>query len=512
MGYTEDLDELVGLGRILDERPVRLGGRTVAGFLAESLLQVRSRTGSVVPLRLNRAQEAFERRRGQRNIVLKARQMGISTWVSARLFLQAVTMPGTLSVQVAQTQDAAEAIFQIAHRFLARMPEFLREGALRTSTANAREIRFPLLDSGFRVESAGDPNAGRGLTISSLHCSEVARWSGDARAVLQGLEAALTPGGEMTLESTPRGAEGCFWEEWQRAEETGTVRHFFPWWWEGSYVTEPVAEESLTEDEAMLCTREGLTREQIGYRRKLRAGYREMAKQEFAEDAESCFVASGYSLFDTAALDARIAVAPKPATVRQRGTLLVWFPPVEGRRYLVAVDTAGGGADGDYSVAQVVEIQTGLQCAELRVKMPVLELAQQVVLLHREYNLAWVVVERNNHGSGVLAHLWGMMDEARIYRSGTRQSGEAGWLTSAGTRPTMIATLGALLVDKPELFNSERLLRECRSFVRLANGRSGAQSGTHDDCVMAMAVAHAVRAEFLGYVSAPVADKPWRGW
>ncbi len=231
MGDTGDLDELVKFGRMLDARPECLGGRNVAAFLAESLLKVRSRSGLVVPLRLNRAQEAFEQRRGQRNVVLKARQMGISTWISARLFLQAMTMPGTLSVQVAQTQDAAEAIFQISHRFLARLPAFLRDGALRTSVANAREIRFPLLDSGFRVESAGDPNAGRGLTITNLHCSEVSRWSGDARAVLQGLQAALAPGGEMTLESTPWGAEGCFWEEWQGAEATGTVRHFFPWWW-----------------------------------------------------------------------------------------------------------------------------------------------------------------------------------------------------------------------------------------------------------------------------------------
>jgi hypothetical protein len=511
MGYTGDLKELAELGLILDERPARLGGRTVAAFLAESLLRVRSRHGAVVPLRLNQAQEAFERRRGQRNIVLKARQMGISTWISARLFLQAITMPGTLSVQVAQTQDAAEAIFQITHRFLANLPAFLREGALRTSIHNAREIRFPLLDSGLKVESASDPNAGRGLTISNLHCSEVARWSGDARAVLQGLQAALAPGGEMTLESTPWGAEGCFWEEWQGAAETGTVRHFFPWWWERSYVTDAVAESALTEEERALRAREALSLEQIGYRRKLKAGYREMAKQEFAEDAESCFAASGHSLFDAAALDARMAAAPQPVSVRQGGALLVWLPPAHGRTYLIAVDTAGGGADGDYAVAQVVEIQTGLQCAELRVKMPVLELAQQAVLLHQEYNRAWVVVERNNHGSGVLAHLGRMMESARIYRSGVRQGGEAGWLTSAGTRPTMLAMLGALLVDKPELFNSARLLRECRSFVRLANGRSGAQSGAHDDCVMAMAIAHAVRAELAGYASTSVAERNWSG-
>jgi hypothetical protein len=496
MSSEEDLRELMALGRILDRRPTSLHGRTVAAFLAESLLRVRSRSGEIVPLRLNRAQKAFEAQRGQRNIVLKARQMGISTWVAGRLFLRAITRPGTLSVQVAQTQAAAEAIFQITHRFLESLPQFLREGALRTSAANAREIRFARLDSGFRVESAADPNAGRGLTISNLHCSEVARWSGDAGSVLQGLQAALVPTGELTLESTPQGAEGCFWEEWQRAAETRTVRHFFPWWWEGSYVTDAVAKDSLTEEEQHLCATHGLDLRQIGYRRKLAADYRKMARQEFAEDAETCFAASGQSIFDTNTIDARLLDLPTPLASRQSGDLLIWLPPAAGRTYLVAVDTAGGGMDGDYAVAQVVELQTGLQCAELRTKLPVLELAQQVVALHREYNHAWVVVERNNHGSGVLAHLEGMMDETRVYRPGGRQ-GQPGWLTTSASRPRILGSLGVLLVEQPELFQSERLLRECRSFVRLSNGRTGAQGGAHDDCVMAMAMAQSVRKEML---------------
>ena len=75
-----DLAELMRLGELLDERPEKLGGVTVAGFLAEALLKIRSRSGAMVPLRANRVQEEFERRRGQKNVVLKARQMGISTW------------------------------------------------------------------------------------------------------------------------------------------------------------------------------------------------------------------------------------------------------------------------------------------------------------------------------------------------------------------------------------------------------------------------------------------------
>ena len=62
----------------------------------------------------------------------------------------------------------------------------------------------------------------------------------------------------------------------------------------------------------------------------------------------------------------------------------------------------------------------------------------------------------------------------------------------------MIARLEAALVEVPEIFQSRRLLGECRSFVRQPNGGSGAQAGTHDDLVMAMAIGLAARAELAG--------------
>ena len=62
----------------------------------------------------------------------------------------------------------------------------------------------------------------------------------------------------------------------------------------------------------------------------------------------------------------------------------------------------------------------------------------------------------------------------------------------------MIGGLDTLLVEKPELFRSKRLLEECRTFVNHANGAMGAAHGTHDDCVMAFAIAQAVRREMPG--------------
>ena len=497
-----EVEDLLELGRWMAADP------RVLTKVANSWLRVRDREGNEAPLRANAVQREFERRCGRQNIVLKARQMGMTTWVAGRFFLKTITVRGVLTVQVAHTREAAEGIFRIVQRFWECLPEELREGPLRRSVANAGQMCFPALDSEFRVVSAGDENAGRGLTMQYLHCSEVSRWPGDAGATLAGLRAALAPGGELVMESTPNGAYGCFYEEWGRAgqlvsESAGqpvsgltdddlVVRHFFPWWMEEGYVGAPV--EQMREDERRLVLAHGLTAEQIGFRRGLEANYRGLRSQEFAEDAESCFKATGECCFEVGAVEGRLSELGEPMERRRGGALQIWLPPLPDKEYLVAVDTAGGGSDGDFAAVQVIEMGSGLQCAELQQRLGTLELARVSAELAREYGGAMIAVERNNHGAGVLAYLDSVERYAKVYE----QSGVAGWLTTAGSKPGMVSRMGALLVESPWMFFSRRMLGECRTFVMTGGGKTGAANGAHDDCLMAMAIGQAVRAELLG--------------
>jgi len=511
---TGDLGLLLELGECLDARPSVLRGHCALGlpppddgpepasvrdFLAAALLKIRDKQGQLVALRPNRVQRAFSRRCRRRNLVLKARQLGVTTWVAARFFVHTITRPGTLSVQVAHDQHSAEELFRIVHRFLENLPERLRQGALETSRANVRQIVFPRLDSQYRVETAADPNAGRGLTIHNLHASEVARWPRDARETLATLRAAVPPQGEVVLESTPNGAAGCFYEEWQSAEERDYVRHFFPWWGEKSYEVEPPpAAAGPDEEERALMARHGLTLAQIAFRRQVQANFRSLAAQEFAEDPEGCFLASGECVFDLDAIARRLATCGAPVETRDNGRLQVWLPPARGGRgYILGVDSAGGGTLGDYACAQVIDRFSGMQCAELRGHFTPQELARRVVKLGREYHDALVAVERNNHGHAVLAHLVCSEPYENLYEQG----GQPGWLTSAATRPAMIENLAAVLVSAAHLFSSARLLQECRTFVRHADGSSAAAAGAHDDCVLAMAIAHMVRTADAGRLS-----------
>jgi len=493
-GGYDGLERLLEFGKHFDESWVGSNGENVSIYLASKLLRIRDRSGQENALNANRVQAEFVRCRRQHNIVVKARQMGMTTWVAGRFFLKTITARGVLSVQVAQTREAAEGIFRMVQRFWECLPENMRKGCLRRSRANVGQIIFPELDSEFRVLSASDENAGRGLTIQNLHCSEVSRWTGDAVATLAGLRAALVPSGEMVIESTPNGAYGCFYEEWQQASEKGVAKHFFPWWMEDAYVS--TAATNLRDDELEL-VKLGLTPAQIGFRRSLEASYRGLRTQEFAEDAETCFRATGECCFDIEAVEQRLAVLREPVETRRDGALRVWLPPLPGKEYIVAVDTAGGGSDGDYAAVQVIDLATGMQCAELQQRLGTLELAHVAAALGREYGganqAALLVVERNNHGAGVLAYLDAMEHYARVYE----QAGGAGWLTSAGSKPAMISRMGALLVESPELFLSRRLMQECRTFVAYSGGKTGAVNGAHDDCLMAMALAQAVRSEML---------------
>jgi hypothetical protein len=468
---------------------------TVRDLLISSLLRVRGKSRGLVRLKPNRAQQEFSRTCTTRNIVLKARQMGITTYVAARFFIQTITRPGTMTVQVAHDQESAEEIFKIVHRFWENLPEGMKRGALIRSRANVRQMVFPRLDSEYRVATAADVNAGRGLTIHNLHCSEVARWLREPAEALASLRAAVPNDGEIVLESTPNGAAGVFYEEWQHAQETGYTKHFFPWWYDDGYRDKSgaVGIDALTSEEEDLVRRAGLSDAQIAWRRTNRAQLRGLAAQEYAEDPISCFRASGECVFELEAIERALMACARPVRAHDNGRLTMWLDARAERQYIIGVDPAGGGTDGDFACAQVIDRKTAMQCAELHGHYSPRELAMKLVELAREYNDALLVVERNNHGHGVLANL-----RAAGYENVFRDGAQDGWLTSAVTKPAMIENLAAILAIKPELFQSERLLAECRTFIRRADGGSGGGSGSHDDCVMAMAIALAGREAVAG--------------
>ena len=98
MGADADVYLLMRLGTApnssLDKSSVAIDRTlTIQDLLIETLLKVRAKTRGLVLLRPNRAQQEYKQKCGRRNVVLKARQLGITTYVAARFFVKTITQP-----------------------------------------------------------------------------------------------------------------------------------------------------------------------------------------------------------------------------------------------------------------------------------------------------------------------------------------------------------------------------------------------------------------------------------
>lgn len=250
--------------------------------------------------------------------------------------------------------------------------------------------------------------------------------------------------------------------------------------------------EPATEEERELVAAFGLTAEQLKFRRQLQAAFRGLRAQEYAENDVDCFVASGRPVFELEDIAARLAGVLAPVTVRHNGCEHEWCAAEAGKRYIIGADPAEGRADGSFSAAQVIDAETGLQCLEMAVRWPVERFAEYLAALGRRYNDALLAVERNNHGHAVLYALRYRHEYKRLYRHGPGEL-DAGWPTNSSTKPQAVGALSAMLGDAPGALQSRRLLEEMRNFSYDAGGEMRATEGMHDDLVMAMGIALAVR-------------------
>lgn len=229
------------------ERKIRQRLKTDFPHYAERCLRIRTKSGRLVPFRLNAAQRwLHERLEDQlartgrvRVLVLKARQTGISTCIQGRFFWKITHGRGQRAFILTHKQSATENLFAIARRFNDHCPEVVRP-ALKA--ANARELDFARLDSGYRVGTASTDGVGRSDTIQYFHGSEVAFWPrGDAHAagVLQAI--AGDPGTEAILESTANGIGGLFYNMCRAARdaEGGWELIFLPWMLHDEYRLDP---------------------------------------------------------------------------------------------------------------------------------------------------------------------------------------------------------------------------------------------------------------------------------
>ncbi len=382
-------EELVRFGQLLDKRPAELHGRNVVMELAEHLLYVRTRTGLTRSLCANEVQQAFEERRGRRNIILKARQMGLTTWAAARFFLKTITQPrnadagGGTHPGVRRRDLPHRASFSRlpAGAFAQWMPQNL---ARQCAADRISGVRFSV-SCRLRGRAQCRPRHD-GAESALLGTGALARRSGGD---LAGLRAALAPDGEEILESTPDGIGGCFYKEWQNGAGDGDGASFLSVV-DGAAISRQGSRRELADRGRAGADRTSSTEPRADRISTQNAGqFRGLARQEYAEDAGKLLSSQRRLCLRTGPRSSSDwQRRRRPSSSRHNGELEIWLPPVAGKQYLVAVDPAGGGSEGDYSALEVLEMETGLQCAEFAGHVGGLELAQLVTSASRSSTTA----------------------------------------------------------------------------------------------------------------------------
>lgn len=302
-------------------------------FYALNCMLIRSKGGAIQALRFNRAQQYIHERLEQqlaetgrvRALILKGRQQGCSTYVAGRYYHKTTWRRGVRTFILTHEDKATQNLFEMVNRYHENCPQFVKPS---TGAANAKELVFDKIDSGYRVGTAGNKGVGRSMTAQLFHGSEVAFWP-NAEAHAAGVLQAVPDeeGTEVILESTANGVGNFFHQSWQEAEAgiSGFIAIFVPWYWQEEYRKELPPEFVPTDEEKAYATAYSLDWEQIYWRRLKIVQLKDanLFKQEYPATAAEAFQMSGHDSY----IKPEIVVAARKMEREPVGPLIIGLDP-----------------------------------------------------------------------------------------------------------------------------------------------------------------------------------------
>ena len=406
------------------------------------------------------------------NIILKARQLGIST-ITAGYVVWLMMFHRDKNVLVMATKfGTASNLVKKVKNIMRHVPDWLRISTISVDNRTSFE-----LSNGSQIKaSSTSGDAGRSEALSLLVLDEAAHIEG-LDELWMGLYPTLSTGGSCIALSTPNGVGNWFHKSYVGAEEE--QNDFFP----------TVLPWDVHPDRDA----EWFSKET-----------RNMSRREIAQELECNFNMSGETVIHPEDIEKLGTLTKEPdyKTGFDRN-LYIWEKYNPENSYLLTADVARG--DGkDYSVFHVIDVTNMKQVAEYQGKPELDFFAQMLFDAGNSYGTCMLVVENNNVGFSVLTKLVDMEynnlyysiksthEYVEQYVAEQRSNSVPGFTTSMKTRPLIIAKLEEFVRNELINISSTRLLGEIKTFV-WNNGKPEAMRGYNDDLIMAMAIACWVR-------------------
>ena len=411
------------------------------------------------------------------NIILKARQLGIST-LSAGYALWMMLFHNDKNILVIATgKDTAKNLVTKVRVMYDNLPQWLKTG---TEEINKLSIRFK---NGSQIKAiASNESAGRSEALSLLIIDEAA-FIDKIDEIWTAAQQTLATGGDSIVLSTPNGVGNWFHKQWVGAEskdnEFNTIRLH--------WTDHPDRDQKWRDEQDKV-----------------------LGPSQAAQECDTDFLTSGESVVDPKILtwyQENMVKAP----ILQEGidrNLWVWEQPNYDKQYIVVADVSRGDGS-DYSACQVFEINDMVQCAEYKGKLSTTDYGHFLIDLATKYNDALLVVENNNIGWATIQTIIDRGYKNLFYQSkdlkyvdvehqfsnkyrAEERGMVAGFSTTMKTKPLIIAKMEEYTREKLVKINSNRLIDELFVYI-YRNSKTEAMAGYNDDLVMSYSIALWIR-------------------
>ena len=400
------------------------------------------------------------------NIVLKSRQLGLSTLVAAYSVWMAIFQREKNILIIATKLAVAQNFIIKVKTMLRTLPKWL---LIPTIVANNKQvIQF---SHGSQIKAIPtSEDAGRSEALSLLIVDEAA-FVRNFDTIWTGIYPTISTGGRVIILSTPNGAGGQYYKLYTQAEA------------------------GLNEFNAIKIPWDAHPERDKEWFDKTTAN---MSKRQIAQEYLCDFTSSGETFLDENSVEwLRKCVVPPIARDGIGNNVWIWKYPLTEHNYIITADVARGDAK-DYSTFHIIDVDEGEVVAEYKGKIRPDNFATLLNEWGLKYNKALMCPENNSYGFGTILRLLDLKYPRMYYRQkkkGAYIGGyvppsspeSAGFNTSGKTRNTILSKLEEVLRNKNLIIRSSRFYEELKVFT-WQSGRVQAKKGFNDDLVISMAI------------------------